>query len=75
VRELLWIDDPLDALLQGHAGRHEDREDDEAPATFSALELRIAKAMPRGTAVDASPKLWIRSASRATEPETAKTAT
>jgi hypothetical protein len=31
--------------------------------------------MPSGTAVSASPKLWIRSASRATEPERTKIAT
>jgi hypothetical protein len=35
--------------------------------------LRRKKAIPSGTAVSASPKLWIMSASSATEPETTKT--
>ena len=36
-----------------------------SPAFLSARSLRIAKATPTGTAVSASPPLWIRSASRA----------
>src|SRR6202012_4174410 len=40
---------------------------------FSALNERIRKAAPRGTAVSASPTLWIRSASSAIEPLRMKT--
>jgi hypothetical protein len=39
------------------------------PASFSPRALRRKNAMPSGTAVSASPKLWIRSASSATDPE------
>src|SRR5437879_811142 len=38
-----------------------------SPASFSPRTLRRKKAIPSGTAVSASPKLWIRSASSATE--------
>src|SRR3954462_13142816 len=44
-----------------------------SPAARSARTERSRKAIPRGTAVNASPKLWMRSASRATEPESTKT--
>src|SRR3954449_11105893 len=44
-----------------------------SPAARSARSERSRKAIPRGTAVNASPKLWMRSASRATEPESTKT--
>src|SRR5687767_1366269 len=44
-----------------------------SPAQRSARALRSRKAMPSGTAVAASPALWIRSASSATEPEATKT--
>ena len=43
-----------------------------SPAVRSARSERITKAMPSGTAVSASPKLWIRSASSATEPDSTK---
>ncbi len=45
-----------------------------SPASFSPAAERSRNAMPSGTAVSASPKLWIRSASSATDPETAKMA-
>src|SRR4051795_5183291 len=41
------------------------------PAPRSARSERSQNAMPRGTAVKASPKLWMRSASSATEPDSA----
>src|SRR3954470_18339134 len=44
-----------------------------SPAARSARSERSRKAIPRGTAVNASPTLWMRSASRATEPESTKT--
>src|SRR3954454_11138465 len=44
------------------------------PAPRSARSERSRNAMPSGIAVSASPKLWMRSASSATEPEAAKTA-
>ena len=61
-----------DGLDAGDAGGDEDGEDDEqAGAAFGALGAQ-QNAMPSGTAVRASPKLWMRSASSATEPESAK---
>ena len=45
-----------------------------SPARRSATRERSANAMPSGTGVSASPKLWIRSASRATLPLAVNTA-
>jgi hypothetical protein len=45
-----------------------------SPARRSARADRRKKAIPSGTAVRASPKLWMRSASRAMLPERAKIA-
>ena len=42
------------------------------PAIFSARNERRTNAIPSGTAVSASPTLWITSASSATDPEDAK---
>jgi hypothetical protein len=42
------------------------------PASFSPRLLRRKNAMPSGIAVSASPKLWIRSASNATDPVVTK---
>jgi len=44
------------------------------PASFSPRKLRNKNAIPSGSAVNASPKLWIRSASSATEFESTKIA-
>ena len=74
VGEVLRVDEPLDRLVQRDAGRDEDREHDDEPGELLAAVDRRKNAMPSGTAVSASPKLWIRSASSATEPESAKIA-
>jgi hypothetical protein len=52
MREIAWVEQPVDGLVQGDAGADEDRK----------------KATPRGTAVNASPTLCTRSASSATLP-------
>ncbi len=44
-----------------------------SPAPRSARSERSRNAMPSGIAVSASPKLWIRSASSATEPDNENT--
>ena len=69
---MLRVDEAEDRLVEGHASRDEDGEDNDSPANFSRRNERKKKAIPSGTAVSASPKLWIRSASSATEPESAK---
>ena len=73
VLDVAGRDQSVDCLVAGHAGADEDRRTTASPAQRSALALRSAKAIPSGIAVAASPVLWIRSASRATLPEAAKT--
>ena len=70
------MDEAHDRLVQCDAGGDEDREDDREPGeALTADTPQRKKAIPSGTAVRASPVLWIRSASSATECEKTKIAT
>lgn len=65
----LWIDDAPDRFVSGNHGRKKITATTDRPAYRSALRERIRNAIPSGTAVNASPKLWIKSASSAMLPD------
>jgi hypothetical protein len=73
VLDVARMDQPGDGLVTGDARADEDRQTTANPARRSARALRIANAMASGMAVAASPKLWIRSASSATDPDATNT--
>ena len=61
------MDQPADRLEPGDAGADEDRRDHEQPGEpLGALGSQDEGDRRAGSAVSASPKLWIRSASSAT---------
>ena len=61
------------ASTAGHDGADEDRQHDEVAGTALGCRRAQQERAPSGIAVSASPKLWIRSASSATLPVSAKT--
>jgi hypothetical protein len=66
----IWADDLLDREDTRTQALTKIAKTTASPAQRSALTDRSRKAIPRGTAVSASPRLWIRSANRATLPAT-----
>jgi hypothetical protein len=58
----------VEALVEGHAVLTKIASTTKWPASCSPRALRRKNAMPSGTAVSASPTLWMRSASSATLP-------
>lgn len=75
MRRGLRIDEAQDRLIAGDTGRAKIAATTNNPAIRSARTERKRKATPSGSAVAASPKLWIRSASSAMLPLERKIAT